>query len=287
MALTVGFVGLGNLGGAMCTRLVRSGFAVTAFDPSPAALDKVVRAGARAATSPAGAADGAAVVAVVVRDDGQALDAIAGPDGVLQRAAAGTVVLLHSTVAPSTVERLVAACAERDLVLLDAGISGGPDRALAGTLVAVVGGGDVALATAWPVLTAYASDVVHCGPTGAGMAAKLARNLAQYGVWCALFEGMQLAAGAGVDLDRYATYVRASGLPENHDVILGRCAVEPVDLATDPERAARLRWAAALGDKDLDDAFELAERLGLDVPIGRIARRAYPFAMGLDETSTD
>jgi 3-hydroxyisobutyrate dehydrogenase-like beta-hydroxyacid dehydrogenase len=109
------------------------------------------------------------------------------------------------------------------------------------------------------------------------MAAKLARNLAQYAIWGALFESMELAAGAGVDLDAYATYVRASGLPENHDVVLARNTLDPV---ADPDEAAHLRWAVALGHKDMADAFELAARLDLPVPFGHLADQSYPRALG-------
>jgi len=219
----------------------------------------------------------------VVNTDEQAVEVITGADGVLTGASPGTVVVLHSTVAPSTVERLAAACADAGVELLDAGISGSTDRAMAGDLVTVVGGTVEALARARPTLDAYCSTVIHCGPSGAGMAAKLARNMAQYGIWCALFESMELAADAGVDLGLYADYVRASGLPENHDVMLGRGTVDPVDPAADPDEVARLRWAVDLGHKDLADAFELAERLGRDVPVGRIARARYARAMGLPD----
>jgi 3-hydroxyisobutyrate dehydrogenase len=165
------------------------------------------------------------------------------------------------------------------VVLVDAGISGGPDRARDASLVAVCGGDPAAIDAIRPMLAAYASDVIACGPTGAGMAAKLARNLAQYGVWCALFEGMELADRAGVELDVFAEYVRLSGLPANHDVILGRGSVGAEDLADD-DAERHLRWAVELGHKDLDDAFELADRLGVDTPIGRVARRRYRDAMG-------
>ncbi|HMG45467.1 MAG TPA: NAD(P)-dependent oxidoreductase [Acidimicrobiales bacterium] len=272
----VAFVGLGNLGGAMCRRLVAVGHRVAAYDVSADALAAAVEAGATGAGSAADAARGASVVCVMVNTDEQAIEVVTGPDGVLAGLAPGAVVVLHSTVAPSTVDRLAAACE-----LLDAGISGGPDRAAAGTLVTVVGGSVEALAVARPTLEAYCSDVIHCGPSGTGMAAKLARNLAQYGIWCALFESMQLAERAGVDLGLYADYVRASGLPENHDVILARDTVDPV---TDPDRLTHLRWAVQLGHKDLADAFELATRLGLEVPFAHLADTTYARAMGLDDT---
>jgi 3-hydroxyisobutyrate dehydrogenase len=269
---SVAFIGLGNLGGPICQRLVATGHDVVAYDVSASALARV---GARSADSATSAARGADVVCVMVNTDEQAIDVVtdvlAGPP------AAGAVVVLHSTVAPSTVSRLATACADAGHELLDAGVSGGADRAAAGTLVTVVGGSDAALAAARPVLSAYCSDVVHCGPSGTGMAAKLARNLAQYAVWGALFESMELAERAGVDLSAYAAYVRASGLPENHDVVLARESIDPI---TDPDQADHLRWAVALGHKDMADAFELADRLGLPVPFGHLADVAYPRALG-------
>ncbi|HEU5150279.1 MAG TPA: NAD(P)-dependent oxidoreductase [Iamia sp.] len=282
--VAVGFIGLGNLGSAMVERLLAVGHPVAAYDPRPEALAGAAGLGARAATGPGDTAVDAAVVCVAVRDDAQSVEVVTGADGVLAHAAPGTVVALHATVAPSTVVALAEACRSAGCDLVDAGLSGGPDRALAGDLVSVVGGDPEAVRRAEPVLRAYASDVICCGPSGAGMAAKLARNLAQYGIWCALHEGMDLAASAGVDLELFARYVRASGLPTNHDVVLGRRSARPLDPATvDPAELDRLRWAVALGDKDLDDAFELADDLGCEVPVGRVARHRFAWAMGLVE----
>ncbi len=279
--MIVAFIGLGVIGGPMCERVLASGHTVAAYDPAPAPLSAVVARGARPATSPRDAGRDADVACIVVRDDAQALDAVDGPDGVLRSMPAGAVVLLHSTVAPSTVDRLGRACDAVGVRLVDAGVSGGADRARGGTLVAVVGGDPGAIDRARPVLGAYASDVVVCGALGTGMAAKLARNLAQYGIWCALFEAMRLAAAADVPLGAFADYVRASGLPGNHDVVLARDSVAPVGPDVDGATRARLTWAVELGAKDMDDAFELADGLGVDVPIGRIARRRFGEAMGL------
>jgi 3-hydroxyisobutyrate dehydrogenase len=267
----VAFLGLGRLGGPMCRRLLEHGYDVRGYDPSELATAAVREAGAQICPTPEDAASGASVACVMVRDDDQALEVLLGPfgtqGGVIAVLAPGSIVVVHSTVSPSTVEEVHQAGAQRRIAVVDAGVSGGPDRARAGDLVAVCGGDPLALDAVAPVLACYASEVVRCGPSGAGMAAKLARNLAQYGIWCALFEGMELADRAGVDLDLFARYVRASGLPDNHDVILGRGSVEPAE-PPDDAAARHLRWAVELGHKDLDDAFELADRYGGDTPIG-------------------
>src|SRR5690606_16139111 len=142
---------------------------------------------ARGSTSAAEAADGAEVVCVVVRDDAQALTSVMGAGGVLETAAPGTIVVLHSTVAPATVHTLDDACDTRGVRFIDAGISGGAIGANDGSLYVMCGGDPGTIAEARPVLDAYSNHVVRFGEVGAGMAAKLARNLLHYQVWVATF----------------------------------------------------------------------------------------------------
>src|SRR5207237_10452872 len=98
------------------------------------------KAGARVAATPAEAARDAEAICVVVRTDQQALESIAGEDGVLTGAPANAIVMLHSTVAPETVRRLHEACAAKGVRFIDAGISGGESGSLAGTLYVICGG---------------------------------------------------------------------------------------------------------------------------------------------------
>ena len=281
----VGFCGLGHLGGPVCDALIASPHRVRAYDPQPQALDPRVVSGAERATSPADAVDGADVAVVFVRDDAQALDVITGPDAMVHTARPGSVVVLHSTVAPDTVRTIDEACRAAGLVLVDAGVSTGGSRPI-GALYAMCGGPPDAVEAVRPVLSVYCSDIVRFGPVGAGMAAKLVRNAMRYSIYGVLYEGLALAEAAGLDLGAMAHLYRATfGHNEEDAMVLDRATMAPVDPsdpAADAEFVARMSSFVTLGWKDLDDAYQLSDEVGGELSIARAARALYGPALGLD-----
>ena len=280
----VAFLGLGEMGGPMASHVIAAGHDVALFDPVRAAVDARLGGTARAAATPADAAVGADVVCVVVRDDAQSLESISGAHGVLESAAPGTIVLLHATVAPGTVRSLADACDARGVRFVDAGISGGATGANEGTLYVMCGGDPDAIDAARPVIDAYARHVVRFGESGAGMAAKLARNLMHYQVWVAAFESMALAEAAGLDLRAFEHLCRESGVPKLIELQLARATTVPIDPDADPDQAAWAHKTITLGWKDLDDAIALAREVDrpdvIDAAVG--ARERYGPSMGLD-----
>jgi 3-hydroxyisobutyrate dehydrogenase-like beta-hydroxyacid dehydrogenase len=276
----VGWLGVGQMGGPMCDHVIAAGHDVTIFDPFPDAVAPRVALGAHAAPTPGAAAAGAEAIAVVVRDDEQALAALLGASGVLAGAPRGARVLLHSTVAPETVRTLHAAGLAAGVDVLDVPISGGTDGAAAGTLFLMAGGDHESIDAVRPLLDCYGSEVVRFGDVGAGMAAKLVRNMLHYTLWGATQEAMELAEAAGLDLAAVAHLVRATKGASYHDVLLDRPSTRPFDPDEDPARTA---WAEAyvrLAWKDLAAAFHLADEVGVPVPVARTAPRAYAASMG-------
>jgi 3-hydroxyisobutyrate dehydrogenase len=276
---SVAFLGLGEMGGPMASFVVAAGHRVALYDPVPAAVEARMAPNARAATSPADAATGADVIGVVVRDDAQSIAAIDGPEGVLRGASPGAIVLLHATVAPETVRALAAACATAGVRLVDAGISGGKAGAEAGTLYVMCGGDQADIDAARPIIETYARHVVRFGDQGAGMAAKLARNLMHYSVWVATYEGMALAEAAGLDLRAFEHLVRESGVADLIGLQIAKSTTAPLDPDADPAQLAWIDKTVTLGWKDLDDAFALAAEVGAPVPMAEAARRRYAASM--------
>jgi 3-hydroxyisobutyrate dehydrogenase-like beta-hydroxyacid dehydrogenase len=279
--MRVAFLGLGQMGGHMCDHVIAGGHDVTVFDPYPPAVEPRAKAGAKVAATPAAAARDAEAICVVVRTDEQALESIAGPDGVLEGASAGAIVMLHSTVAPETVRRLHAACVAKGVRFIDAGISGGEPGSLAGTLYLICGGDQATIDDAKPVLQCFAGHVVRFGDIGAGMAAKLARNMLQYTMWVASHEAIALAEAAGIDFDAFAHLIRETDVKNTAEFVFGRGTTALFDEAANPEAAAIVKPTIGLGFKDLKDAFLLADEVGAEVVLARDARPRFGYAMGL------
>ncbi|MEX2254836.1 MAG: NAD(P)-dependent oxidoreductase [Acidimicrobiia bacterium] len=268
----VGFVGLGNMGAPMARNLVAAGHDVAGYDVVAVRIDELVEAGGRAAASPADAARGADVVSIVVLDDAQLDGVTAGPDGVLAGTAAGTVVAVHSTVHPDTVVA-VAAAAPDGVDVLDAPVSGGVPGARDASLAIMVGGDADVFARAKPALDAMGSFVVHLGPLGAGLGAKLARNLIGYIMYLAAQEGRRLAEAADVDLEALVQILEHTGG--------GNPVMQHMLLSTGDElSAADLQPIVELAAKDLRVTLDVAASLGLDLPATRVTLDHVDDAMG-------
>jgi 3-hydroxyisobutyrate dehydrogenase len=203
----VAFIGLGNMGGRMATRLAGAGLAVAGYDQDP---QRARAAGATPARSIAEAVDGVDAVLLSLPDS-TVVEAVAeGPGGLLEACRAGQVVVDLSTSAPASTRRLHAAFAERGVELVDAGVSGGAAAAEQGTLAIMAGGAESALAAVSDVLATFASRVFHMGPPGAGHSTKLLNNFLNAVALAATAEVMVVGRSAGLDLERVLDVLNVS-----------------------------------------------------------------------------
>lgn len=204
---TVGFIGLGNMGGRMCKRLVEAGHPVLGFDAS---AGRAQAAGARAAASVAEVMASAQVVLLSLPDSRVVEAVIEGEGGVLEHARQGQVVVDLSTAAPSSTQRLQQRLAERGVQYVDAGISGGAAAADKGTLTLMVGGDAATVQALQPVFAPFSSKVVHMGGPGAGHTTKLLNNFLNAISLAATAEVMVAGKKAGLDLHLLLEVINAS-----------------------------------------------------------------------------
>lgn len=259
-ALRVGVVGLGAIGRGVTLSLLSSGTTPIVFDVRSDASDGIDGI-PRPAASAAELARGCDVVLIAVFDEEQAREALAGPDGILAGALPGLVVVVLSTVSVPAVMEFGGLCAARGVGLLDCGVTPG-DQAPHNGLVGLLGGPDEVVARALPVLNAFARAVVHCGPLGAGMTAKIARNLITYATWAAVDEAASLAVSGGVDLSTFLAALRET--EAQHAQPLKVLEVRANGVAVPQERVDN---AAQVASKDLAAATELAAMQHLSLPL--------------------
>jgi 3-hydroxyisobutyrate dehydrogenase-like beta-hydroxyacid dehydrogenase len=275
---TVGFVGLGNIGKPMALRLAAGGDLVV-HDVASEPVAALVAAGARAADSVAELAGQVDVLCVMVRDDDQVRDVLGEALG---SARPGLVVVVHSTIAPQTPRQLQVTASRHDVLVVDAPVSGGAMGAADGTLAIMVGGSEEAYAAARPVLERMGSRVVHAGPIGAGTQMKLARNMMHFVAFTAATEAQRLAEAAGLDLVELGHVVRhTDAITGGPGAIMHRDTTAP--LAEDDFWFGVFDHVRALGEKDLSFAIELADTLGVDVPLARQARERLAKGLGLPD----
>jgi 3-hydroxyisobutyrate dehydrogenase len=197
MTRTVGFIGLGAMGGPMAANLLRSGASVRAYDARPEAVRQLE--GAVACGSVAEAAQGADVLVLMVATP-QQIDAVLDAGGALAALPAGATVVMHSTVPPSYSTALGERIAASGRHFLDAPVSGGQVGAVEGKLTIMASGPAEAFAAAEPVLSGYSQKVYRLGDRpGAGSTVKMInQHLAGVHIVAAV-EAIALAARCGVD----------------------------------------------------------------------------------------
>ena len=278
---TVGVIGLGDIGRGVADAVLRAGLPLVVCDLRAEATAPF-ETRAHVATTPALLGARADVVVVAVVNDGQVLAVLDGDDGALVGVAPGAVVVILSTVAPGTVETVAVLAARRDVDVLDCGVSGGPQASADGTLVAMVGGEAPVIERVRPVLDAFTSLVVHMGPLGAGLKAKLARNLVQYGSWLAAYEAQVLAEAAGIELAKLAAVIRESDkLIGGASRLMFRETVAPLPPDTHPGIVSAMAAGAALAHKDLRAAIELGRALHVDLPLAQMTEDRCDAVFGL------
>lgn len=275
--LVAGFIGLGQIGAPMAGRLVDWPGGLVVFDLRPEAAAPLVEQGARLAESVAEIGATAQVISVMVLNDEQVRSVVAD---LLTTASPGTVIAVHSTIRAETAEELAVVAAEHGVDLLDVPVSGGFMGAHDGTLAAMVGGESAAYERAKEVFAHWATVVVHMGPVGAGTRTKLARNLLHFIAYTGAAEAQRLAEAAGLDLRKLARVVRHSdSVTGGPGAIMLRDTTAP--LAPGDDWFDVLSHTRDLGEKDLTLALELAEDLGVDLPLGRLALRDFASGLGV------
>lgn len=281
MADAVGFIGLGNIGAPMATRLASWPDGLVVCDVRPEAVAPFVDGGATSAATPAETARAADRICVVVQDEAQVRDVVLGPDGVVAGASPGTVVAVHSTISAEGAEAVAADAAGHGVAVVDAPVSGGAMGAHEGTLAVMVGGADDAVARIAPVLERLGTLVVHMGPAGAGTRTKIARNLITFASFAVVGEAQRLAAGADLDLAKLGDVVRHSDRITGGP---GAVMLRPDAGVMSDDDGLRpiFEHTASLGAKDLELARELGEALGVDTPFAELAAATLRAALGLD-----
>ena len=280
--MTIGFIGLGAIGGPMARHLIGRPGGLVVCDTSPAAIKPFETAGATVASTPRQVAEHCQVISLMVRDDEQVREVITGADGLAQSAQPGTIVAIHSTIRAETAIELAAELAPRDILVVDAPVSGSAIGAHDGNLAVMFGGDSDALETCRAAFAPWAGLVVQMGPVGSGTRAKLARNLLTFVSYTAAAEAQRLAEAAGISLGRLAQIVRHSdGITGGPSAVMIRRTTE--QMAPDDPLLAAMQQGTSLGIKDLTFALELGASLGVDLPLASYALDHLAEALGVPD----
>ena len=255
----IGFVGTGAMGSALLSRLKLANVQATAFDLAPAAMEAARKEGAQTATSAKAVAQASTIVDVVVRTDQEVLGCTMGKDGILEGAAPGTLVLLHSTIRPTTTKRIAEAAAETRVYVIDACMTAVPSAVRQGGLTFLVGGQKALFDRAKPHLMNMAKDAVHMGPLGCGNVTKLFKNMVTASEALIVYEALQIGKAAGIDYKAALDLMQKTKSQHVLDRWDMRFDLSGGDL--------KFNAGTNLYDKDLPLAAEVGRALGATIPV--------------------
>ena len=270
---SIGFIGLGNMGGPMAANLVRAGHGVRGFDMADAALAALAAAGGAQAGSVAEAVADAEIVITMLPAGQHVREVLTAADGVFARAKPGALLIDCSTIDVATARDMARQAELRGFAMLDAPVSGGVSGAAAGTLTFMVGGVEAAFQQAHPVLAAMGKTIVLAGGAGSGQAAKVCNNLILGISMLAVSEAFALADKLG--LSAQALFDISKTASGQCWALTSYCPV-PGPVPTSPaNRDYQAGFAAALMLKDLTLATDAVASTGAASVLGEHARAAY------------
>jgi 2-hydroxy-3-oxopropionate reductase len=252
----IGFIGLGIMGRPMVRNLMKAGNTVTVYDIVGTAVEEMATEGAKVASSSKEVAENNSLIITMVPDGPDAEAAIMGPNGVLEGAASGSVVIDMSSIAPASSQRIGAACDAASVGFLDAPVSGGEPGAIAGTLAIMVGGKkDVfdKFAETFNIL----GSATYCGGYGAGNTTKLANQIIVALNIAAVSEAMVLSRKAGLDPEVVFNAIKG-GLAGS--TVLNAKAPMMIEGNFNPGFRIKLH------QKDLNNALQTARELDVPLP---------------------
>jgi 3-hydroxyisobutyrate dehydrogenase-like beta-hydroxyacid dehydrogenase len=256
----VGFIGIGAMGKPMAIHIANAGFELMVYDVREEPLRELSTFGAKVARSAKEAAEHGELVQIAVLDDAQVESVFYGEAGVLNGAKPGTMIAVHSTVLPKTLRAVRESASARNIIIVDAPISGGETGAYEKRLCYMVGGSKDSFDKCREVFASSAAEILHLGDVGTGTAAKIINQILVCINMMAMFEGISLAEKTGLDLKLLQQVIHHSAgqsyMADHWFERIARVAVSP--------EARRHQWEGFY--KTLSVALECAKDLDVSLP---------------------
>ncbi len=250
----IGFIGLGIMGRPMAKNLMKAGFSLVVHDINAAPVEELMSLGAEQGASPAEVAQKCSHLITMLPNSPEVRTVILGPEGVLEGAALGCVVIDMSSISPIVSREVGEALAKKKVKFLDAPVSGGEPGAIHATLSIMVGGDPEVFEECKPLLAAMGRSIVRVGNAGSGNVTKLANQIIVALNIAAMSEALVLGTKAGVDPELIYNAVRGGLAGSN---VLEAKAMRVVQGNFEPG------FKIDLHVKDLNNALEAARDAGV------------------------
>ena len=268
--MRIGLIGTGLLGNAVGLHILKSGYELTAFNRTKTKTKQLQESGARIADTPKEVAENSDIVFTVVKNADAVRKVSFGDSCISCGSHDGLVVADMSTINPITSKEIANEFAKKGIVMLDTPVMGGPNVAINGELVMMIGGDKKTFEKYRKIFDVIANKVFYLGENGTAHAVKLAMNLQIAMLSLALSEGITLARGASIKPEIFlqilnSTYFK-TGMSETKAYKMIKDSFEPTFTLSNLK-------------KDLDTINQAAQSFGLDLPMAKKANQVYQDAV--------
>ena len=264
---TVGFIGLGNMGGGMSANIQRAGYPMVVSDLREEVAKPLLEGGARLANSPAEVASLCDITFTSLPGPKEVEAVATGAEGILEGIRPGSIYVDLSSSRPTLIRELEPIFRQKGCHVLDAPVSGGKTGADSGNLAVMVGGDREIFERIKPILDSFGDKVFYAGEIGAGSVCKLVHNMIGHSVRQAVAEGLTLGVKAGVEPEalweaiRRGSLARMRVLHEGLVKTMFKGEFEPASFALN------------LAYKDISLATELAREYNVPMPMSTLAEQ--------------
>jgi 3-hydroxyisobutyrate dehydrogenase len=267
--MELGYIGLGNMGGALARRLLRQ-YKMRVYDLKPENMAKLAEKGGTASQSPKALAAESDIVMTCLPTSKEVRDAIFGPDGIAAGLKPGSIIADMTTGDPNATRAMAKELAAKGITLIDAPVSGGPHGADAGTIAIMIGAPNDVYAKVKPVLEVISPNIFHCGDVGTGHVMKLVNNVVTASIRTITFEAVTMGIKNGLSFKACAEVLaKSSGRSYTTEVTLPRIA----------SGNAAASFTLGLMHKDVRLATELGVASGSPMLLSGVVRELYQTAI--------
>ncbi|MBN1685413.1 MAG: NAD(P)-dependent oxidoreductase [Spirochaetales bacterium] len=277
----IGFVGLGIMGKPMAKNLLKAGYDLTFYARRSEVIREMEAAGGKTAKSSKAVAEMTDIIVTIVTADAEVREVILGPDGVLEGASKGKLIVDMSTISPLTIREVADIASRKGVHVMDAPVSGGEPGAVAGTLTIIAGGDKQDFQRCGGIFKAMGKEenIFHVGAVGVGQTVKIVNQLIGGINMASIAEGLILGIRAGADPD---TMSRVIGVSSGNSTLFQNRVKD--FLLKDSFKPG---FMLDLMKKDLGIGVDLGKALNVPVPIGAAAYQMYAAASGLGAGQLD
>ena len=278
MAINIGFIGPGIMGGPIALNLMKGGHKLWVYARRPEAMQTLAAAGATACASAAEVGQHTEVIFTMVSDTPDVESVIFGEQGVIKNARSGSVIVDMSTISPTATKVFAERLAKQGIEMLDAPVSGGETGAINGTLSIMVGGKTKVFERVKPLFECMGKNIVHIGDNGAGQVAKACNQIVVAVTIEAVAEALTFARKNGADPAKVREALMGGFAGSKIMEVHGKRMLD---------NDFKPGFKVGLHQKDMRIVMETAHQLGVALPAAALVTQHLNALMGTGDTDLD